>query len=234
MARIRTIKPDFWKHEELSELPEATHMLAAALLNYADDEGYFNANPKLIKSECFPLREMSIPVPVSIQELSRIGFIRLGNGSDGKRYGQVVKFSDHQVISHKKDSKIKDVGIVWDSSSTPPVIVHPEWNGIEGNGKEGNPEEAKASSSGVPPPQEDFDARADLFSCGLSDLSKLTGKPASACRSLVGKWLNHARDDAARVRSSIRKAVEIRPADPVAWIVGSLRPVIPDPFERGI
>ena len=41
MARIRTIKPDFWKHEDLSALPEITHMLAAALLNHADDEGFF-------------------------------------------------------------------------------------------------------------------------------------------------------------------------------------------------
>ena len=60
MARIRTIKPEFWKHEDLSALPEITHMLAAALLGYADDEGYFNANPALVKSECLPLRESSV------------------------------------------------------------------------------------------------------------------------------------------------------------------------------
>jgi hypothetical protein len=56
MARIRTIKPEFWRHEDLSALPEATHMLAAQLLNYADDYGYFNANPALIKAEVSPLR----------------------------------------------------------------------------------------------------------------------------------------------------------------------------------
>jgi hypothetical protein len=41
MGRIRTIKPEFWRSEDLCSLPEATHMLAAALLNYADDEGFF-------------------------------------------------------------------------------------------------------------------------------------------------------------------------------------------------
>jgi hypothetical protein len=54
VARIRTLKPDFWKHEGLCEQPEATHMLAAALLNYVDDYGYFNANPALIKGELYP------------------------------------------------------------------------------------------------------------------------------------------------------------------------------------
>ena len=66
MARIRTIKPEFWAHEDLSELPEATHMLAAALLNYADDEGYFNANPMLIKAACSPLREPSVSIQESL------------------------------------------------------------------------------------------------------------------------------------------------------------------------
>jgi hypothetical protein len=135
MSRIRTIKPDFWRHEELSELSEATHMLAAALLNYADDDGYFNANPKLIQAECCPLREPSVSIPVSIQELSRIGYLRMGSGPAGKRYGQIVSFSEHQVVSHKKESKIKGLEIVWDASSNLPVIVHPEWNGIEGEGK---------------------------------------------------------------------------------------------------
>lgn len=147
MGRIRTIKPEFWQHEDLSDLSEAAHMLAAALLNYADDEGYFNANPLLIKAACFPLREPSSPVPVSLQELSRIGYLRLGIGADSKRYGQIVNFCEHQVISHKKDSKIKDVGIAWEPSSPVPVIVHPEGKGME-QGIEGKGiEEANASSS---------------------------------------------------------------------------------------
>ena len=138
MGRIRTIKPDFWRDEDLSGLSEATHMMAAALLNYADDEGYFNANVGLIKGECFPLRELSVSIPVSLQELSSVGYLRLGDGPDGKKYGHVVHFRDHQVISHPKPSKIKDMEIVWEASSTLPVIVHEQsiLNGMEGKGKE--------------------------------------------------------------------------------------------------
>lgn len=107
MARIRTIKPEFWKHEDLSELPPETHMLAASLLNYADDEGYFNANPKLIQAECCPLREDSTNVRRSIEMLSKIGYIRLYEGSDGKSYGHIVTFKDHQRVDRPKQSKIK-------------------------------------------------------------------------------------------------------------------------------
>lgn len=120
MARIRTIKPSFWKHEELSELPEATHLLAAAILNYADDYGFFNANPKLIKAECSPLREPSVSIPESLQSLSAIGYLRLGTGSDGKRYGQIVGFDKHQKVSHKGQSKSTDITVTWDGELTPP------------------------------------------------------------------------------------------------------------------
>ena len=107
MARIRTVKPDFWKHEELSELPEVVHMFAAALLNYSDDEGFFNANPKLIKAELFPLREPSMNVHGMLSELSKIGYIKLYKGVDGKTYGHVVNFLEHQKVNRPQASKYK-------------------------------------------------------------------------------------------------------------------------------
>jgi hypothetical protein len=142
MARIRTIKPEFWKHEELSELPEATHMLAAALLNYSDDYGYFNANPKLIQAECSPLREPSVSIPESLRSLQTIGYISVGKGADGKMYGRVNRFSDHQRVSHPSNSKIQDISITWEDSGNPPEILRnppetlrPERNREQGTGK---------------------------------------------------------------------------------------------------
>ena len=143
MARIRTIKPEFWKHEDLSALPEATHMLAAALLNHADDEGYFNANPGLVKSECCPLREPSVSVQDSLKSLVRVGYIQVGTGADGKRYGRVVTFADHQRVNRPTVSKIKKMDIAWEQSSTTHEQLSedslPEGKGKE-QGKEGNRE----------------------------------------------------------------------------------------------
>jgi hypothetical protein len=135
MARIRTVKPDFYKNEALSALPEAVHLLAGALLNYADDEGYFNANPMLVKAECFPLREPSVSVHEGLSELCRIGYLRLGTGQDGKRYGHVVKFSEHQRINRKTPSKISPMLIHWDRSVSPHAQLS-EVVTLEGKGKE--------------------------------------------------------------------------------------------------
>lgn len=156
MARIRTIKPEFWKHEGLCSLPESTHMFAAALLNYADDFGYFNANPGLIKGEIYPLREPSVSIPESIRSLQTDGYIRLGT-IDGRRYGHIIAFEDHQRVSHPTPSKISCLPIAWDISgiileelSNSPETFVPEQG--TGNGT-GNREQGKDRASGAPPPK---------------------------------------------------------------------------------
>lgn len=117
MARIRTIKPEFWKNEALSSQPESTHLLAAALLNYADDEGYFNANPALIKAECSPLREPAVGIVESLNRLAAIGYLKTGKAPDGRQYGAIINFAKHQKVSHPSPSKLKDLGIAWNFES---------------------------------------------------------------------------------------------------------------------
>ncbi len=149
MARIRTIKPEFWKHEELCALPEATHMLAAQLLNYADDFGYFNANPRLIQAECSPLREPSVKIPESLRSLHAMGYIRLGTGPDGKQYGQVVNFSEHQRVSHPTASKIAALSISWsDIESIPESVGSPPETFVPEQGT-GNREQGREQGTGT-------------------------------------------------------------------------------------
>lgn len=112
MARIRTIKPTFWTDEDMAEISEAACLLAIGLLNYADDEGYFNANPKLIKAAVFPIRETSGSIPVLLQELSNCGYISLFSAQDGKRYGLINNFTKHQVVNKKTPSKIKELNLL--------------------------------------------------------------------------------------------------------------------------
>jgi len=109
MARIRTIKPEFWRDDDLSEVSPEAALLAIGLLNVADDEGFFNANHKLIEADIFPLRELSRTVTVLMQELESIGYIVLYSSKTNRKYGHVVNFKTHQVINKPKPSKIKDL-----------------------------------------------------------------------------------------------------------------------------
>lgn len=135
MARIRTIKPTFWTDEDMAEVSEAACLLAIGLLNYADDEGYFNANPKLIKAAVFPLREPSGSIPVLLQELSDCGYIRLFSTQNGKRFGLIINFTKHQVINKKTISKIKEMDLIPEDYGSDTGELPP---GREGKGKERN------------------------------------------------------------------------------------------------
>lgn len=150
MARIRTIKPEFWTDEKLSELPEATLILAAALLNYADDEGFFNANISLIKAACSPLREPSVSIHDSLQALANIGYVRLGRAKDNRSYGHIVAFKKHQVINRPSASRIKDLDIEWsDSLNTHGTFSEDsvgEWKGTGNREMEQGKEPAAAGS----------------------------------------------------------------------------------------
>jgi hypothetical protein len=167
MARIRTIKPSFWSHEQLSALPCEFHMLAGALLNYADDHGYFNANPALVKAGTMPLREFD--VPAALAALFTVGFIRLGEAPDGRRFGHIINFGDHQRVDRAQKSTIATLAITWIEVSIVPARTRArdertdhgsiqaqsleEGNGMEGNGREGK-ESARAgdmnATSAVP------------------------------------------------------------------------------------
>ena len=144
MSRIRTIKPDFWRDEELSGVSAEAALLAIGLLNHADDEGYFNANPKLIESDVFPLRELSCSTTVLITELSEIGYLELFKGADGKQYGRIRNFAKHQVINKKNTSKIKHLHHIEADSRSPTVAL---LVGMEGNGRV-----IEGSAEGATPP----------------------------------------------------------------------------------
>jgi hypothetical protein len=119
MGRIRSIKPEFNANEGLSSLSAQAHLLAEALLCYADDEGYFNANPVLVRAGTCPLRKDFKNISKYLKELASIGYLRFGS-YNGKRYGQVIHFKNHQKISHPTKSKFNVSLILWEG--TPEVF----------------------------------------------------------------------------------------------------------------
>lgn len=219
MSRIRTIKPEFWRHEDLSALPESTHMLAAALLNYADDEGFFRANPLLIKAECSPLREPSVSIQTSLNSLLEIGFLTLWKGSDGKSYGEIVKFKEHQVVNRPTPSKIKELWTVLEQS----VNTHgglTEASVAERKGREREKEKEKEEEEGSEPKGSGAAAPAGLSpEAEAYRLGKQVLGPSGG--GLVTKLREHFGGDWLSVTDILRQAAG--KGDPKAWIAGVLR-----------
>ncbi len=145
--RIRTLKPEFWANEKMAGMPDAARLLAIGLLNYADDDGFFWANEKMIRGALCPFDDDSTIIRRSLAQLASIGYIRLGKAEDGRECGEVVNFSKHQRIDRPKPSEIKGLAIFDDQSTinrrsiVEPSTINRRWKGRERKGKEGKGEE---------------------------------------------------------------------------------------------
>lgn len=161
--RIRTVKPEFWTDEDLSSVSDFARLLAIALLNYCDDDGYFLSNPIIIRGACFPFLDDSKKILRSLQELSKIGYIDLGKLDNGKDVGRIPNFRKHQRVDKPQPSKFKEKSQFQERSENAPRIVEEHsdsilgGNGMEGNGMEieGKRIRGKKTNAFAPPTLEE-------------------------------------------------------------------------------
>jgi len=101
MARIRTIKPEFWKSEAIARHTFFDRLVFIGLWTYVDDNGVGLDNPKLITAELFALEEdyaqVSRDLRESLASLAEAGRIRRYT-VEGKAYLSIVHWSEHQKI----------------------------------------------------------------------------------------------------------------------------------------
>lgn len=108
MARIRTIKPEFWTDEKIVQLPYEARLLFIGMWNFCDDEGYLWNEPERIRMQVLPNDDVDISGIIDL--LSASGFIETYITDDDKRYIRIAHFSDHQKVDHPTKSKISREG----------------------------------------------------------------------------------------------------------------------------
>lgn len=99
MARMRTIKPGFFKNESLADLPPLTRLLFAGLWTEADREGRLEDRPRRLKVELLPYDDCD--TEAMLTDLASAGFIRR-YAVDGVRLIAILKFKQHQSPNIKE------------------------------------------------------------------------------------------------------------------------------------
>src|SRR4051794_34509840 len=100
MARIRTIKPEFWTSETVAGWEIGTRLTFIGLWNYVDDYGIGLANERLIASSLYPMDdhdEALARVRRALDECSRGGQIVLYE-ADGRRLLAIRSWTEHQRV----------------------------------------------------------------------------------------------------------------------------------------
>lgn len=97
MARIRTIKPEFWTSEQVVECSPIARLLFIGMWNFCDDDGNHPASAKSIKMQVFPGDDISASdIDAMLSELSENGLI-IEYAAGGKNYWHVTGWH-HQKI----------------------------------------------------------------------------------------------------------------------------------------
>lgn len=107
MARIRTIKPDFFTSLTIADLPKPTRLTFIGLWTHVDDKGRCVADPRLIKAAVWPLDDdvTANDVAADLRILSESSLIT--HYTVGERSYLVVNgFAEHQRINRPGESKL--------------------------------------------------------------------------------------------------------------------------------
>lgn len=141
MARIRSIKPEFWTSEQVMECSLNARLMFIGMWNFADDCGRLPFSPKSIKAQLFPSDDLSLDtIRGMIQELSTNGLL-LTYAIDGKEYLEITGWS-HQRID--KPQKPKYPAPFFEDSGNGPRTFPPDTIGEDRKGKEDSSPVAKA------------------------------------------------------------------------------------------
>lgn len=121
MARIRTVKPEFWTDIKISKISHSCALFFIGLWNFCDDEGKFVFDSKQLSLRMPIFRSKDISGWLKI--LSDMGLVIVSEGSE---WGLVANWN-HQKISHPIPPKIKASEIKW-------VIKHETRNNLDNAG----------------------------------------------------------------------------------------------------
>jgi hypothetical protein len=199
MARIRTIKPEFWDSPGVETTEPVWRLLYIAMWNWADDHGRGKAEARELMGFAFPRDE-----DMTVAEFRRgLGEVRRVFGVkfyrvDGRSFYLIPSWDRHQKIDKRSGARWPDIedGEEYDpatgapvnaglepsppetrrvSAETPPSIRREEGAGTGEQGNRGTEEEEKNSCSAKP-------SEADLFDEFWSVYPKRVAKQAARRR----------------------------------------------------
>ncbi len=198
MARIRSIKPEFFTSEQIVECSPIARLMFVGMWCFCDDAGIFPASYKSLKMQVFPGDEVTInQIKSYVEELLKAELL-VQYVVENKTYWQVTGWH-HQKIDRpnykypKPENSTSDRRVIDDHSP-------PEWSGVESIGVEKNTTLPSACAK-----NSENSAFRKIFEAGIAVFPNL----APLNTSSIQKWIAAGCDpelDAVPVIQRVAKA----------------------------
>lgn len=114
MARIRTVKPDFFRNEDLAEVPLTAERTFMGLITEADDKGRLRDQPAVLWGSLWALRRQTHTVENFANDLNLLaekGLICRYVDVDGKACIHIPTFLRHQRVPKPSQPRVGECPI---------------------------------------------------------------------------------------------------------------------------
>ena len=106
--RIRSIRPEFWRSDDVAAMDWHTRLIFIGLWSYVDDNGVGRDEERIIAADLFaldePFSESSLRVHGALKALSEGGQIVRYHVA-GKPYLHIVQWTKHQKINRASEGR---------------------------------------------------------------------------------------------------------------------------------
>ncbi|MER6488761.1 hypothetical protein ABT264_35095 [Streptomyces virginiae] len=203
MARIRSIKPEFFTSLTIAELPLSARLTFIGLWTYVDDNGVGPADARLIRAAIWPLEEAPDILQRTREDLQRLHAARLIALYEvsGRPLVAVNNWSEHQKVSHPRKNRFmrpeeaaelakyptpEDLQSPPEDYQSPPETLRPEQGSGSRDQGAGNRGSAKPSASLDDPPRADVERVC-------KHLADVLEKSGSKRPTITAKWRDTTR-----------------------------------------
>lgn len=191
MARIRTIKPEFYRHHELFSAEKESglplRLAFSGLWLCCDKEGRFKWNPNQLKLDVLPYDELDFEKVLN--SLEKNDFLKKYE-VDGKFYGVIPTFKEHQRITGSEatyESKIPSPPMSYGVGNTLETPKKQTGNNLDDRKGKGKGNKERERSIGKEEPAK-FDLELIYQKSWEEYSSILNGQSAKLSEIIFIKW----------------------------------------------
>lgn len=201
MARIRTIKPEFWTDGEIMDLSPYARLLFIGSWNFAMcDFGHVADDPRRLKMQVLPADDVDgIALVDELVSSGRMVRIQV----DGRSFLHIKRFTDHQKTEKRWAPRCPVCAHTQPRQTSPNLSEPPRTSAPERKGKERRGREGTTTTAVAVPPRPDVDRIVDHLAQRIH-ASGANPKPGKA-------WYEAARlmlDRDGRPEAEIHQAID--------------------------
>jgi hypothetical protein len=192
MARIRTIKPEFWTDGDIMDLTPYARLLFIGSWNFAlCDFGHVADDPRRLKMQVLPADD--VDGNALVQEIVDKGrMVRIT--VDGRSFLHIKRFTDHQKTEKRWTPRCPVCAVTQPRQTSPNLSETPPTSAPERKGKERKGKEGGTASRALALDTEsrpDVDHLCDLLADSIQDNGSkrptITKSWRDSCRLMIDK-----------------------------------------------